>query len=397
MLIHNLSDSNHDLQGFLLEEHPQYKTKYKGPRRFFITANYKTTTLQDLISKERNRLAQEIPDRSNVFLPCILLRVNHRTQPLQKGWQYTSFKSMNNQRDKKELKTFRRLFVFGSLLDNDQRVFVVVEYSTIEESIFWVHNQGKNNVSVGDRFCILEPKFEGEFKESKTPIIKTPHAFCEMKAPSIPIRRDMNFTDGGERYFILKEVSIKIRNLNMMDTKCAGTLCDRTRLDEQGLCGCYTMHARTTGSSTSMVFKFDLSVSFDGDSHFFENVSSLRTTKLFYEGGIIPSNTIAQYMHPWVMGMVRKQVTKTVEHINQGHKWTCIGWGKRGWTTNPNDTNGETTSSVEIKKHITYLYPTRQEDIDDLPPNKIIRHEILQSIMNRISGGNDTGHSEDVT
>ena len=368
---------------FDLQEHPVYKPR---ENRGFIPSTYNVTTLQAIKDRSKNHTCDSIEENEKTFLPAVLLRATKAVAEQKKGpLQYLSFRNNGNQRFKGEIKKFRRLFIFASLLDNDQKVFVIFEYSPADERLFWANNPGKNKVSVGDRFCIIEPVFEGEFQHGKTAIIKTPLPFIEIEAPAIPRRMNMDDSREGEWYFVLKNVVIALGNLHLVETKCGGTFCDRTRIaEDQNMCACYTYSRKTSGTTGTAVIQMDVVATLpEGRSQSFEKVSSLRTTQLFYQHRRIPSNNQTDYLSPKILNMMRTKAKRLAHFINERNGWTIIGWAKRGSKNTLGVDTTETTASDDLKYNVSYLYPTNQADIDALTPYEVIEQAILQAMIGK--------------
>ena len=381
---------------YRVTEHSLYKAKYS--RKYYIPSTARPISIRSLQTSGIVTNATRISNKRNTFIPAILIRVNYKQKEPTR--LYTSFKHGGAKHEKKELKTYRRMFVFASITDTEQLTFCVIEYSNTDEQLYWAYNPGKNDVSVGDRFCIVEPELQGQLQDSQTYIIETPLPFVEITAPTIPPRTFMDIKDG-ERYFVLKHVNVRLYNLHVVETKCGGTFCDRLQVSEDsGLCACYTIDSKTTGSSVTMAFQFDLQVEVPGsaETYTFPKASSLRTTKLFYQSRVIPPSSIEAYLFPPVANMVDAKTSALVNHVNTNGGWNVIGWAKRGTKYTGTVDNTETTASAEIKYHLSYLYPANANAINSLTPHHLILQDSLTALGPNIAGNEhlDVGQPGDL-
>ena len=381
---------------YRVTEHTVYKAKYS--RKFYIPSTANPISIRSLQTSSTITDTNRILNKRDTFIPAVLIRVNYKQKEPTR--LYTTFKHGNAKHEKKELKTYRRMFVFASIIDAEQLTFCVIEYSNTNEQLYWSHNPGKNDVSVGDRFCIMEPELLGQLQESQTYIIETPAPFVELTAPTVPPRMIMDIKDG-ERYFVLKHVPIRLFNLHVVETKCGGTFCDRLQVNEEsGLCACYTIDSKTTGSSVTMAFQFDLQVEVQetGDIYTFPKASSLRTTKLFYRSRVIPPSSIEAYLFPPVAKMVDAKTSAVVNHVNANGGWNVIGWAKRGTKYTGTVENTETTASAEIRYHLSYLYPASLAAINSLTPQHLILQDSLTVLGPNVAGNEhlDVGQPGDL-
>ena len=395
---------NNSINQYKVKEHAVFKSIY--PQTYKLPNSFKETTIAQLKSQANNREPNEIIDRTSTFIFCVLLKIIYKPPQSQPGYRYISARNNNSKKDGKELRNFRRMFVFASILDNSQLEFAITEMNGADEDKIWKYKKAKTNVTVGDKFCILEPYLKGHLTENNLALIETNWPFVQLKAPSLPERSNINVGQDGEKYFIHKHLQIHFSNLVVVETKCGGTLCDRTRIAEDpGLCGCYTNNTKNTGTTASMSFLFDIdaskTTSTEGTPHVsrfnFFQVTSLRTTKLFYEKKIIPANSIADYQAPEVINFVRSKTSAFIEHVNRNDGWTIIGWAKRGMK-NSNPEEADRTASEDIKYHISYLYPTTRKYQTHLDPEThLIQTDILRMLVDyRTANTNQYGDDDDL-
>ena len=404
------------IRAFEYAPHPIYKSVKKLNQ---IRANMVPISLRELRSNALDAVLNadkakraEVPNYENTFLPVLLLKVTFKSKPQPGSFRYRSVTNTEgNKRVLKDARAYRkyefnilfrfcsnsscflivfflsflndtgRMFTFASILDNGD-VAALLKGTVYAEILIWQNNPEKFGVSVGNKFAIFEPRLVGIMQESGVHYVESKSPLVELMAPSIPQCPDMSFPDTQERYFVLKHKMIRIINLQVVETFCTGTLCDRVDPQEgDGLCGCYTMDARRDGTSSSMSFYFDMYIDTTTQGHRIMGVTSLRTTRLCFLAKSIPSTSQQVYNLQVTKTLIRTKVNRLVDFVNSHGGWTIIGWGKRGTRTSSAQHENEQTLSTEVKLHASYVYPSSNKTLDTLEEKNENNHYVHDGLF----------------
>ena len=377
-----------------VEEHPVHKTT---DRTHIVTSEHRPINLSDPETVSGMPDAHKKLAAEKTFLPCILLKVSHRSSSSgNRPWLHTAVTNKGSKHGSKDVGSFRRWFSFASTSDPEQRTFAVVEKGSQDEATFWGHDLSRRS-SVGDRFCIMAPQLLGRLNESDVLLIETENAFDPISQPTVPPRVNMTFLRG-ERFFIFKKMHITVTDFCVIDTKCSGSFCDRSRGNVDGACGCHLLPTKVRGSANTIVFRFDVSFKATEDSRevTVRNFSSLKTTKLFHSNKQIPASSHVLCTHPTVAKMLETVVARFVNCVNSKSGFTLVGWGKRGVKSAGTGESSETTASTEINWHLSHLGPTKDSDWLSMPKNHKIEPTVLQCLAASVQGNvEQTGEATD--
>jgi len=108
-----------------------------------------------------------------------------------------------------------------------------------------------------------------------------------------------------------------------------------------------------------------------------ENFRSLRFDELLFREGSQRVFDTLEMGDPVANRVLRARVRKLVEHVNNRHGWTIVGWVRTGLVKDANEEGNreaEDIAAEDVSPHVTYLYPTDPSDVD---PEKVEEYKEL--------------------
>jgi len=270
---------------------------------------------------------------------------------------------------------YDRIMYFLDISHRNGQMFAVVS-DTAHDAKEMFSQTLRSQAGVGHVFTFIEPDRTGSYLGRDTydvPIIKKAKACFPLSNPIEDIMvesRPYLMNEGETRAFaLLKVTKVQISNVNIEEACCKGIQCDRQKILPNSLagCGCFFTKGRHKLVLDMTVTLEDLDDPMGQDGHLFcEHFRSHETSKFFIPDEASWVNISTNNMHRDIQlgDKVRQLVSEMVTYINQEHGgWTCVGWTRRGETTDASD-QSQTVASENVNPHITYMRPSgKVEDI----------------------------------
>ena len=189
--------------------------------------------------------------------------------------------------------------------------------------------------------------------------------------PETPLGRP----EAGEtRYFAYHHcTTLAIRGTTIQKSICGGRFCDRQNSLDHTLAGTLSCGCFQAKSRQRFVMQHDIQIpcknEIDDRLHVvIPNFRSYRFDTLLFREGCL------QYFMSFDGGeracnkVLRQHIENLVQHINTHHGWTIIGWVRTGRvhdTSEEGNRDAEDIAAEALNPHITYLYPSCPEDMDE--------------------------------
>ena len=337
--------------------------------------------------------------RESSFIFGLLLRVNVPNTKSTTDTSFPAFKKNRFDRKPKAVATYKKCLLFADLTDVSQLPFVILEDNNEQHNRLFKRDLSLENVIVGNRCAILTPKLDGAQLKNGAWVVTTNRPIEFLGGPRVPTRPLRSERIGHEiRYFIIKNKPLLILNDDVVDpfkTKCNFHTCDRhnsATLGNTG-CGCWVQNRRCDNGPRNTVLMFPFY--FEDSNHKIQKVNdytSLRTSKLFFEGNNILADTDTLQKNV-VYEYMQQQWRRTIEHVNTNGGWTIIGWYIRAKVEDEDkEDNDEDLYRATVKINVSYLYPSKKKALP-IPKRKTIRQSVIQSMIredDQESGGEDS-------
>lgn len=282
---------------------------------------------------------------------------------------FTTFKK---QKRGKMQTSYKHKYLFASLNDKSLMTCVILEKNNDEHNVHWTWNQSKQDVTIGIRLAIQNPRLVG-YLPTQSAIIETKLPFIMLSSPAIrpaPIVADT--TSHVMKYFVLKQHKITMVKDHLpvpWKTSCNASFCDRLAFKEKHntICGCWGAFSKNDSTTRNTVLQFDFKFQANGKLERVNNYTSLRTSRLFFAGERIIADVEALTIHENTR-VIQEKFLKTMHYINNNGGWTIVGWYIRGQKQNEEhkeDNEESLLSEGDVKINVSYLYPTtiRHKDI----------------------------------
>jgi hypothetical protein len=280
----------------------------------------------------------------------------------------TSFLNVNKRQKSSQNATYNRCFLVADLA-RPPHCAMILTRTAKESSCLLKLTQGET--FVGTDYYILAPNMSNQSVGDTTPIISlhtgNPHLYplvsCDASFPSTESIMAHPTHAGQTNYFILKKHKIVLNRVDFVltDTSCTGIQCDRQKSHTE--CTCLQ-----TTSSANFVYSFDVTFNVPSNidrvdgTQTVHNFRSLRTTRLFFKNFDEHASTVTSEAEQRNRLIYRRQMKLMVNHVNDLHGWTIVGWFKLGEMAD----NAAATDKIEnynlMTVHISYLMPTEIED-----------------------------------
>ena len=267
---------------------------------------------------------------------------------------------------------YERYFHFADAASSDGGVFAVLCKNSVESRSFFRHAE-RSGDGVGCLFAIEEPEPTVDFLGTDNPSLPIITGFTR----AIPLAPDFEGIVpkttmiappmGHTRYFAGHGAkNIGMATIVLVNASCNGTMCDRQSgvLSAGVKCGC----THTTSNHAKLVVSMRLSLpcdtSFDPSRRAtVYDFRSIRTSRLFIDSKIWNSLDIDNPNHK---DMIRQAVKNVSKYVNDRGGWTYVGWlrtGKQLDASAANARDAEDVTSINQRPHVSYLYPTKADDI----------------------------------
>lgn len=188
--------------------------------------------------------------------------------------------------------------------------------------------------------------------------------------PPVPLKRP----DAGEtKYFVYHNFKeLVVGKTEVENSSCGGRFCDR-QVSAGGTpgaivpCGCF--HRK---DKYRLIARHLLRIPCEGNVNetgrvMVVNFRSLRFDELLFRQGSQRVFDTIELGDDIVISVLRTRVCKLVKHVNRHHGWTIVGWARTGKVRDANEEGNRDADDVaaeEVSPHVTYLYPTDQDDVD---------------------------------
>ena len=195
--------------------------------------------------------------------------------------------------------------------------------------------------------------------------------------PTVPV--DTQIQANVTRAFVYNGVQLESKQIQAIDTCCAGYFCDcqDSKVTREKGCGCYTNKGRQSGVALFYRLKFVCSESFEFTMNDF---GSLKFTSLFITGegkGRFPSSIAATALDEGDANndhgsVLEDCIDNQIDFINNNGGFTVSGWYKRGSimdgilsnTTKQSGDNEMTIASSEVQYHAVSIIPTCRDILE---------------------------------
>ena len=279
---------------------------------------------------------------------------------------------------------YDRIATFADILDPKGTCFAIIFQNHVQSFSFF-QPCIKTLEGVGEIFVLVEPDPVSNYlgTTQSVPIMDRCHKALPLlpitvkNVPNVPLSSP---PVGHTRYFCEHGVSnIQISRLYIQQSSCAGTFCDRQQeLTSNQKCGCFF-----TNKQGNIVLSMDVTINVPPSFSItgyrtVHRFMSWRTSQLFVKEdswkSLIPSiNTDSNNQkHRRALRTASKRI---VDYINQHGGWTCIGWIRTGSVQDESDGTGALIASSEQDPHITYLYPSNTDLLNDSKDFRDLRYD----------------------
>jgi hypothetical protein len=368
--------------GFLKKGEVTTVTKLLETREETNTQNL---TMQSFGSAKKKR------DVGTNFIFALILRI---TVPSNKSGEAAFPLFKKNKFDKKATTraAYKKCILVADLADPNQLTGVILEESNEDHNRLFQRDISLDNVSVGSKCAIMNPRIEGHQLKNGAWVITTNRPLEFLQAPTLPRRPLRSERVGHElRYYIIKGAKVMLLdddNIDPLKTKCNFHSCDRHNANGLGnqTCGCWVQNRRNDNGpkNTVMMFSFYFQDS-SGKIVKVQDFTSLRTSKLFFKGKSILSdadtlNTNAVYDY------VQDQWRSVIDHVNSNGGWTIVGWYIRATVEEDDkDENDETLLRTNVKINVSYLYPS-SKTVQFIPNEHTIDNNEVKKLATPAAG-----------
>ena len=225
--------------------------------------------------------------RHHTYCKFMILRINCATSLAGKEDKidYYSYRNSNRGKNGKVASSFyQRLFLLLDLKDDSGAVYYVVQSGTLHSNMWNFNRSIRDNgdITIGTTVCMLNPKPISNILANDIPMIESDHPFVSLKQDTVLRTTAIldNLPSNDTRAFIIHASTIRLHTFACVQAICSGFFCDRQRVRELNEnkkgCGCYY-----TGRNPSLVFKFDMVVTYHGKRIEITDFTSLLFQDLF--------------------------------------------------------------------------------------------------------------------
>ena len=286
---------------------------------------------------------------------------------------------------KTAITTYKRIYYFCDLHDPFASIFAIIEQNQADHNKFWMRDPSKKNVSIGSKFAILSPKAQGILKNGAT-LIYTDRPFEMLDKPAMPIKLYQPHKVKKEMtYFCLKGVSIKRQKHDTpvaINTLCSAEACDRLKFGNNvnATCPCFAQFTRNGSTAKNCCIKMDFRFKVDSEWVDIEGYTSLRTSRLLFEGEVI-SFDCSTLTNNTIAARVSLCWRKLIRYVNTNGGWTIIGWFVRAVKSDDDkQENDEDAIHETIKTNIAYLYPSTLKH-SSIPVNNLVTNDFIRQAL----------------
>ncbi|KAL3924934.1 MAG: hypothetical protein SGILL_000741 [Bacillariaceae sp.] len=285
---------------------------------------------------------------------------------------------------------YKRIFNIADLTNTREPggVFSIMECSNSDTSTLFFQDKEKREIGIGSKVIITCPQYGGKLKMG-TSIISTSYPLQVFNKPAVPCKPCISGKEQDDAgWFCLK--NIKIAGLAgrapvPFSSICNGETCDRAKsFGNKNPCACFHQLSRKEGGVRNVCFKFDFGFpNSAGDEIIKNDFTSLRTTRMFFDGQQIQSTEEDLNMGS-VLELVHCCFYKVIEYINRNGGWTVMGHYIRAEQKDkkpdtPYDNQEDKTVDAKayhttMLHNVDYLYPTR------CSPKEIPREYLIQKV-----------------
>jgi hypothetical protein len=323
-------------------------------------ANIGVPNDRQLISIHTLSSAPDTFDREKKYIVAMLVHVKafNADTALPTHIPFSSQRGMNAFAKKQKTNaSYKRVFFFLDLLTQGS-CFVIFERDRSDEAIYWRDGISRMHTRVGDVLLITEPARIENAIAGHLSVVRTQRAFIPIPRPEsmktfMPAIPDQDTFVG----FNLEQTSIKLQNINAVETSCSGTFCDRL-YHKSRPCGCYQTNQRTYGAN--YVFRQDIHFQsgIAGNDEIVSSCSSLRLTELLFNNPLPANMSRSTYIEPKLQEL-RDALRAIAEYVNEHGQWTIAGWMRPSLIQEVGTM--EQVYSETYGVHISYIYPAQPE------------------------------------
>ena len=188
---------------------------------------------------------------------------------------------------------------------------------------------------------------------------------------------------GETRYFAYHHCkTLTIRGTTIQKSICGGRFCDRQNSLDHTIAGTLSCGCFQAKSRHRFVMQHDIQIPCKNeiDDRLYvviPNFRSYRFDTLIFREGCLQYFTSLDGGERACNKVLRQHVEDLVQHINTHHGWTIIGWVRTGRvhdTSEEGNRDAEDIAAEALNPHVTYLYPSCPDDMDES------KHEICKNL-----------------
>lgn len=254
------------------------------------------------------------------------------------------------------------ILIFADMYDLPNCFAVIFQQKRQFHSMFR-NNPLTDQISIGDGVVFVEPQPHDERLGENMTVIKNPSQASLLVHANWPIQQPLVASEGNQQVaFHAVSKTIELTRITLLtgrtDIHCANKTCDRQDIKCTGCFG-------RSETNKPIVLQCDVTVhdcplyERNTQTAVFWKFRSLRFSKIFFQSldelSTKDDDTL-ETMH----SIIRNRIPLLVQHINNAHGWTIIGWHRRGTVRQQND---EILIANKTKGHLVYLMPTDAADV----------------------------------
>ena len=230
-------------------------------------------------------------------------------------------------------------------------------------------SRDNGTLTIGTYFRIIWPEHVERYLNNECPMIVSKEPAVLMKLP--PLISDVPVTNlqaNDTKSFVINNATLTVRQVQAMNTKCTGLVCDKQRLGDMrdNKCGCWnykTMRHSLTMNHSIVIGFIDANIPKITE----QNFTSHRFVGLYIDRPFPTNMSISELQGTEEIFIIQECVDDMVSYVNQHDGWTVVGWCRLGMVTDKsliNNTdqynNGadQQVESGETKYHVITMYPS---------------------------------------
>lgn len=348
--IHHDGDNQGDNVGLQAPLPPIYRTTWGTP---LLSPVWSVVSLAEC-KQERSE---------GTFVVGVLLAVKHHSSSQSKDITLRSTSKVSPMDIATDVVKFSRLFKFADY-NTPGRCFLMIAETALmaERLLMCTSTSSRDRACVGGFFAILEP-FPVTKHYNSMGIVRSPYALLPLELPS-PLK-DMPLTTpraGMQRYFILKNWPLELKEARVVEASCKGFLCDRQTNLVKGdqRCGCLYLEQTTRRQVLCMDIHFSCTNPDGKDIEYHVNrFRSWRTTTIMIRKSAFSVDAVVSWREK--RKELQSAVAKIGTIVNENGGWTLVGcYDRRGEEKHTSPAGMETHMLV----YLMYVFPSERRALE---------------------------------